>query len=122
MSDEIEIAGIRVPRADWEATPASIQMLVRVMSERLLALEEKVNQSSQNSSKPPSTDDFGKGIKAKGKDKKAPRGQSGKPAPREARKLHPAEDCRAIHEVIPPACNACETSLSGQDLIPIAIK
>ncbi len=118
MSDEIEIAGIRVPRADWDATPASIQMLVRVLSERLSVLEEKVNQSSQNSSKPPSTDGFGKGIKAKGKGKKAPREQSGKPAPREARKLYPAEDCRAVHEVIPPACNACGASLSGQDSHP----
>ena len=66
MSDEIEIAGIRIPRADWEVTPASIQMLVQVLSERLLALEEKVNRSSQNSSKPPSTGGFGKRAKAKG--------------------------------------------------------
>ncbi|PSN12292.1 hypothetical protein C7293_20800 [filamentous cyanobacterium CCT1] len=70
IDDEIEIAGIRVPRADWEATPASIQMLVRILSERLLALEEKVNQSSQNSLKPPSSDGFGKGVKAKEKSKK----------------------------------------------------
>jgi hypothetical protein len=56
MSDEIEIAGIRVSKADWDATPASIQMLVRVLSERLLTLEEQVKQSSQNSSKPPSSD------------------------------------------------------------------
>ncbi|MBE9136696.1 hypothetical protein IQ254_05680 [Nodosilinea sp. LEGE 07088] len=84
MSDEIEIAGIRVPKADWEATPASIQMLVRVLSERLLPLEENVNQSSQNSSKPPSTDGFGKGVKANGKGKKPLRERSGKAAPREA--------------------------------------
>ena len=118
MSDEIEIAGIRVPKADWDATPASIQMLVRVLSERLLALEETVNQSSQNSSKPPSTDGFGKGVKAKGKGQKAPREQSGKTAPREARKLYPAEDCRFVHEVIPPACATCGGSLSGQDSHP----
>lgn len=120
MSDEIEIAGIRVPKADWDATPASIQMLVRVLSERLLALEEKVNQSSQNSSKPPSTDGFGKDVKAKGKGKgqKAPRKQSGKTAPREVRKLYPAEDCRAVHEVIPPACQGCGANLSGQDSHP----
>lgn len=118
MSDEIEIAGIRVPRADWEATPASIQMLVRVLSERLMALEEKVNQSSQNSSKPPSTDGFGKGIKAKGNGKKPPREGRGKSAPREARKLYPAEDCRAVHEVIPAACQGCGASLSGQDSHP----
>jgi transposase len=118
MSDEIEIAGIRVPRADWEATPASIQMLVRVLSERLLALEEKVNRSSQNSSKPPSTDGFGKAVKAKGKGKKPPREPSEKTAPREARKLYPAEDCRAVHEVIPPVCQGCGASLSGEDRHP----
>jgi transposase len=81
MSDEIEIAGIRVPRADWEATPASIQMLVRVLSERLLALEEKVNQSSQNSSKPPSTDGLAKALKPKGKARKPHESRAGKPPP-----------------------------------------
>jgi transposase len=118
MDDEIEIAGIRVPRADWEATPASIQMLVRILSERFLALEEKDNQSSQNSSKPPSSDGFGKGVKAKGKGKKPPRESSGSRAPREARKLYRAEDCRAIHEVIPPGCGTCGVSLTGHDSHP----
>ena len=118
MSDEIEIAGIRVPRADWEATPASIQMLVRVLSERLLALEEKINQSSQNSSKPPSTDGFDTRVKAKGKGKKPLRAQGGAPAPREARKLYPVAACRVVQEVIPPACQACGASLSGEDSQP----
>lgn len=118
MSDEIEIAGIRVPRTDWDATPASIQMLVRVLNERLLALEEKVNQSSQNSSKPPSTDGFGNRAKAKGKGQNPPREQGGTSAPREARTLYSADDCRAIHEVIPLACQSCGASLSGQDRHP----
>lgn len=118
MSDEIEIAGIRVPRADWEATPASIQMLVQVLSERLLALEEKVNRSSQNSSKPPSTDGFGKRANDKGKDKPPSREQRRENAPREARKLYPVDDCCVVHEVIPPACAACGTSLSGEDSHP----
>lgn len=118
MSDEIEIAGIRVPKADWEATPASIQMLVQVLSERLSALEEKVNQSSQNSSKPPSSDGFGKRAKAKGKGHKPAREPGGTSAAREARKLYPEEACRAVHEVIPPTCGSCGVSLSGQDSHP----
>lgn len=118
MSDEIEIAGIKVPRADWEVTPASIQMLVQVLSERLLALEEKVNRNSQNSSKPPSTDGFGKRAKDKSKGKKPEGAPSGKAAPREVRKLYPAEDCRAVHEVIPSACATCGGSLSGEDSHP----
>ena len=113
MSDEIEIAGIKVPRADWEVTPASIQMLVQVLSERLLALEEKVNRDSQNSSKPPSTDGFGKRANDKSKGKKPERAPSRKAAPREVRKLYPADDCRAVHEVIPSACATCGGSLSG---------
>jgi len=118
MRDEIEIAGIRVPKADWKATPASIQMLVRILSERLLALEEKVNQSSQNSSKSPSTDGMGKGAKAKGKRRKPARETGGTTAPREARKLYPAKDCRAVHEVMPRACQGCGAILSGQDSHP----
>jgi hypothetical protein len=68
-------------------------MLVQILSERLLALEETVNQSSQNSPKSPSTDGLGKLAKAKEKVKQPPRNQGGATAPREARKLYPAE-CR----------------------------
>ena len=86
MSEDIEIAGIKVPKADWEATPPSIQSLVRVLEERLAQqnerlieqsdqlaklnerltdLEERLNQTSKNSSKPPSTDGFGQVVKDK---------------------------------------------------------
>jgi hypothetical protein len=54
MSEEIEIAGIKVPQVDWAATPASIQALVVVLSERLQQqddrirhLEERLNQNSK---------------------------------------------------------------------------
>lgn len=89
MSDEIEIVGIRVPRADWEATPASIQMIsagVQVLNERLLMLEEKVNQSSQNLSQQPSTDGFGKFAKGK----TLTREKGGDKATGETRKLYVA--------------------------------
>ena len=89
---EIEIGGIRLPRADWEATPPSIQALVRVLesrlaqqnerlieqsdqlaklNERLIDLEERLNQTSKNSSKPPSTDGFGQGVNDKKKSQKS---------------------------------------------------
>jgi hypothetical protein len=60
MGEEIEIAGIRVPKADWDATPASIKAVVVVLSERLSAIEEQLKQNSQNSSHPPSSDGFNK--------------------------------------------------------------
>ncbi len=70
MREEIEIAGIKIPKADWDATPLSVQMLVRVLSERLAQLEEKLGQNSQNSSRPPSSDGFGNKPKAEDKQDK----------------------------------------------------
>ena len=118
MSEAIEIAGIKVPKADWDAAPASIQALVIVLSERLSQLEEKLNQNSQNSSKPPSTDGFGKPAKGKGKGKK--RTQKGvqtdsSKSPRQMRKLYPVEVCKEVHEVLPEVCSSCGESLSGSD-------
>lgn len=75
-----------------------------------------MNRNSQNSSKPPSTDGFGR--VAKGKGQKAPREQGRQGAPREARKLYPSEDCRAVHEVIPPVCQGCGAHLSDEDSHP----
>ena len=118
MSEEIEIAGIKVPKADWEATPASIQAVVTVLSERLSHLEEKLNKNSQNSSKPPSTDGFGKPGKGKGKGKKQTRkgreNDSSKSL-RQVRKRYPVEACKEVYEVIPEVCSGCGRSLSGSD-------
>ena len=127
MSEEIEIAGIKVPKADWESTPYSIQSVVLLLSERVAQLEaklaqlsEQVNQNSQNSSKPPSTDGFGQPKQGKGKHKQHQRRQRSSPskAPRQARKLSAPESCMAIHEVLPKICHYCGTDLKGQDAHP----
>lgn len=129
MSEEIEIAGITVPKADWESTSPSIQGLVEVLverlndqsdqlsqlHERLSQLEERLNQTSRNSSKPPSTDGFGQAVKANKKTNKSRKGrQSGNP-PRQVRKLKPSEECDQIYEVKPTVCQECGARLSGED-------
>ena len=53
MSGEMEIAGIKIAVADWNATPKSVKAVVTVLSERLGYIEEQIKQNSQNSSRPP---------------------------------------------------------------------
>ena len=60
MRETIEIAGVEIPTSDWDATPASVKVLVNVLYECLSHIEEQLNQSSQNSSRPPSTDKLDK--------------------------------------------------------------
>ena len=125
MSEEIEISGIKVPKADWEATPPSIRALVLVLSERLRQqderiqqLEERLNQTSKNSSKPPSSDGFGQSSSKRKKAQKRASQDRSKPTPRQARKLKPSEDCDAVKEVLPSVCADCGAPLTGYDKHP----
>ncbi len=45
MSEIITIAGLEIPKAAWDATPASVQAVVRVLSERLSHIEEQLKQN-----------------------------------------------------------------------------
>ena len=64
--------------AEWEKTPESVKRLVGQLLERIAALEEQVQRSSQNSSQPPSQD-APQGFKPKPKEqgKKRRGGQPG---------------------------------------------
>lgn len=116
MREEIEIAGIKIAKSDWEATPASIQALVKSLSERVSGIEEKLKKTSKNSSKPPSSDGFGQAVKKKGQPAK--RRKATKSKPRQARKLKASEACEEIHEIHPPACQKCGERLEGSDRQP----
>ncbi|MEA5464902.1 IS66 family transposase [Leptothoe sp. PORK10 BA2] len=125
MNEEIEIAGIKVPKADWDATPPSIQALVLVLSERLdhqserlSQLEEKLNKNSKNSSKPPSTDGFGKTVAEKKRSKKPKNRRPSVTGSRQVRKLQASEDCDRVEEVMPTVCAECGSALHGLDSHP----
>ena len=135
---EIEIGGTRLPRADWEATPASVQSLVAVllatiaqqqeqisqlsaqravMSERVCHLEEQVRQTSQNSSRPPSSEGFGKAKQPPRQAGKRRRG--GQPGHEgQSRDLYPIEACSEVIDHVPWVCRECGVPLSRQDSAP----
>ena len=134
----IEIGGIRLPRADWDATPASVQGLVAAllttiaqqqeqlgqlseqyaaMSERVSHLEEQVRQTSQNSSRPPSSEGFGKAKRPPQKPGKRRRG--GQPGHRgQSRDLYPIEACNEVLNHVPSVCGKCGVPLAGEDSAP----
>ena len=100
MSEEIEIAGIKAPKTDWEATPASIQTLVVVLNERL----SKLNKNFRNSPNPPSADGssmdrFSKPAKGQETTLERLPDQSIK-SPPQARKPYPVEACKEVYEGI----------------------
>ncbi|NEP53300.1 MAG: IS66 family transposase [Moorea sp. SIO3C2] len=134
MSESIVIAGIEIPKADWDATPASVQALVLVLSERLMHIEEQLSQNSSNSSLPPSSDTLSK-AKSKStsetppkekasdpkesnrKDKKQSRQNDTKSEKAKGFGFYPVEECN-IHHHIPSSCVHCGEVLSGVDASP----
>jgi len=128
---EIEIGSVRLPRVDWKATPASVQALVATLSntiaqqqeqlvrlnERVAHLEEQVRQTSQNSSRPPSSDGFAPAKQSKRQPGKRRRG--GQPGHQgHSRDLYPIAACTEVIEHYPAACQACGEPLSGEDRSP----
>ncbi|MBD2429549.1 DUF6444 domain-containing protein [Phormidium sp. FACHB-1136] len=73
---------------------------VMAMSERLAHLEEQVRQTSQNSSKPPSSEGFGQGKRPQRQGGKGRRG--GQPGHEgQSRDLYPIEACTEVIDHVP---------------------
>jgi transposase len=119
MSEEIDLGGIKVPAADWEATPESIKLVLMSLLQRIEALEEKLGKNSRNSSLPPSKDGFGAKSKNKKKIKRKPLKMT-KVRQKPERKVYENEDCQKleVHEVKPCYCKKCSYDLAGEDSQP----
>ncbi len=87
---------------------------VLTVQEQLL---EKINQTSKNSSLPPSSDPPGvekkRPIKKSGKKRGGQPGHQGK-----SRELYPIEECSSVIEHHPKQCPSCGEALSGCDTNP----
>ncbi|WP_444881958.1 IS66 family transposase zinc-finger binding domain-containing protein [Limnofasciculus baicalensis] len=120
----------QIPREDWEKTPASVKKLVELMAKRIDSLEqeagllqsqeeelrEKVNQTSKNSSLPPSSDPPGTGGKSRKKSGKKRGGQPGHQG--KSRDLYPVEKCHSVLDHHPVTCRCCGENLQGEDTNP----
>jgi len=112
----------------WEQIPAPIQAAIGVMVEsyeqriallaaEVAALREQLNQTSQNSSRPPSMD----GPHVKRKPPKAPSGrkQGAQPGhPVQQRALVPPEQVSEVIVCKPTHCRRCGRPLAGSDPAP----
>lgn len=108
---------------DWACTPVAVQELVlslwnqtQQLQGKVLELEERLGQHSQNSSRPPSTDPV-KPPQRKGKSSgRKAGGQPGHPGA--GRCLKPVEEVDRVIPVKPEHCSCCGAELSGSDTNP----
>jgi transposase len=115
MSDQMPPAGISAE--DWAATPPAVRALVMELLRRLAQVEARLNQTSRNSSKPPSSDP----SSARPRATKEPTGRKsgGQPGHEgHGRKLKPESEVDQIIDVRPEQCGQCGTLLLGDDAEP----
>jgi transposase len=102
---------------DWAATPVAVRMLVTELLQRLASLEARLKQTSQNSSKPPSSDP----AQARPRGPKEPSGRKTGGQPGHTghhRQLKPEREVDHIIDVRPERCGQWGTLLLGEDTEP----
>ena len=109
----------------WEQTPLAVREYIRTLEARIAALEatvqqllERLQQDSQNSSRPPSSDP----PHALGqRPRRVPSGRKrgGQPGhPGHTRALLPLEEVETVVPVKPTQCSRCQHPLTGDDSQP----
>jgi hypothetical protein len=120
MIEAPQIAGIEINPEDWEATPVSIQQFVvylvgenQGLQARVSQIQEHLRQNSQNSSKPPSQDGFGKkAAPEQEKSKKKRGGQAGHRGNQP--KYYALSSGDVIENHVPEVCGKCGVELRGE--------
>src|SRR5262245_17455898 len=119
-----------LPLELWERTPPAIRAhietlegqvqtltsMVHTLQEQVRTLEEKLNQTSRNSSRPPSSDPplYQHPHRPPGKRRRG--GQPGHPGT--TRPLVSVDEVDAVVVVKPQQCSKCQAPLSGDDAAP----
>lgn len=102
---------------DWGATPPSVRAWARAVEQRLARLEERLKQTSRNSSKPPSSDPPPLSCPARRPSGQRTGGQPGHPG--HGRDLKPEEEVERLIEITPTAGEQCGALLLGEDPHPV---
>jgi transposase len=113
-----------VSAEDWARTPpdsvkavlAAVLERMTLLDARVRELEDRLNTTSRNSSKPPSSDRPSVPPTPTKRSKRKKGGQKGHP--RHTRALLPPEQVDATHVLRPEACRHCQHRLSGADPAP----
>jgi transposase len=103
--------------AELEALVASLATKLEAALKRIAELEEKVGESSRNSSKPPSSDPPSVSRPAKTSTGRKPGGQPGHK--RHTREMFPPDKVRSVTECKPERCGQCQHRLRGEDPKPL---
>lgn len=112
-----------LPRDIWERTPPEAQAYIGTLEARVATLEdmvrtlqEQLNRSSRNSSRPPSSDPPQSQRPTRPRGQRRRGGQPGHPG--QTRTLVPVEDVEEVVVLKPEQCSGCHAPLSGDDPTP----
>jgi transposase len=119
-----------LPQELWDQTPPEVQAYIRVLEarvetmasivytlqEQVRTLQEQLNQTSQNSSRPPSSDPPQHRRPGHPQRHRRRGGQPGHPG--HTRTLIPGEEVDEVVVLKPTQCTHCQAPLSGDDPKP----
>src|SRR5262247_4157275 len=110
-------------QAVWERTPAEVRAYIGALEARVAtlealgqALQDQLNQTSRNSSRPPSSDPPQLHRPRRPASKRRRGGQPGHPG--STRSLCAVDDVDALVVLKPTQCAGCQAPLSGDDPTP----
>ena len=120
----IETAPVGISPEDWNATPMAVRQLVLTLlgtvahlQQRVAELEERVNQNSHNSSKPPSSDPPNAPPRpSRPASSRKVGGQPGHAG--HTRPLKPLSQVQTVINLRPTTCGECGALLLGDDPAP----
>lgn len=99
----------------FDSLPPAVQAYIRYLEARLADLEAKLNQTSANSSKPPSSDP----PHAKPAPPRTPSGKRGGGQPGHPKRSRPELPPDTVVELKPGSCDRCDHPLAGDDPAPL---